>query len=230
MLNFITAQKGYCIVLGVLLLSAFVCKFAEWKTMKGLLQAARSVKENESHNLIKQMKLGYTNAYKLNYEVNNTDVFIEKYLNRCTVGRFSLSFVGTLDEKIMLLCGMACLISIMSAFYLGVSTENIIFASGFGVMSVFVVRLISAVFSVEQIKRQFMVLMVDYFENVLKNRLTNHRKDSRKIIAAEDRFPKMPKPKEEKDDFSESEIDSQTAAAKTSEEAIVEEIIKEFFP
>lgn len=241
MLNIIMSQKEYCIALCVLLTVALAGKLAEWRTMNKLLHAAKSVKETESHNLIKQMKLGYTNAYKLNYDVNNTNAFIEKYLGRCKVGKFSMSFIGTLDEKIMLLCGIICLISIMSAFYSGVTTENVVIASGLGVLSVFIVRLFSVVFSVEQKRQQFVVLMVDYFENVLKNRLSNHKKDNKKIISAEDRFPKNPKPKEAKAvfgesekaakaAFGESEPDSQTAAAKTSEEAIVEEIIREFFP
>jgi len=224
------AQKEYCIALGVLLFVAFVGKVSEWRAMKKLLRAAKSVKENESHNLIKQMKLGYTNAYKLNYDVNNTNAFIEKYLTRFKVGKFSLSFISTLDEKIMLLCGISCLVSIMSTVYSGVTIEKIIFLSGFGVLSVFVVRLLSAIFPVEQMRQQFVVIMVDYFENVLKNRLTNHKKDNKKIIPAEDRFPKTPKIKEDKAAFCEPEIDSQTAAAKSSEEAIVEEIIREFFP
>lgn len=41
-------------------------RMADWFSMHSLLKASRNVKETENHNLIKQMKLGYTNAYRLN--------------------------------------------------------------------------------------------------------------------------------------------------------------------
>lgn len=230
MLNIFMAQKEYYIALGVFLIVGFICEFARWLMMRKLLNAAKSIKESENHSLIKQMKLGYTNAYKLNYDVNNTGAFIEKYLCRYKMGKISLSFISSIDEKMILLCGISCLLAIMQIVISGKSTENIIFVTGFGVLSVFVLKLFASFFSVDEMHRRFMVLMEDYFENVLKNRLSNHKKDNRKIIAMEERFPKTPKTTEGQAAFVKPQADSQTAAAKSSEEAIVEEIIKEFFP
>lgn len=230
MLNMLINQNTYYIMLGVFLMVGVVGEFIQWYAMKKLLSAAKSVKETENHNLIKQMKLGYTNAYKLNYSVNNTNAFIEKYLCRYKIGRFSLSFISSIDEKMILMCGICCVFTIMMTLNSGTQAHNIIFSAGFGVMAVFLLRLASAVFAIGEMREQFVVLMVDYFENVLKNRLSNHKKDNKKIVPMEEKLPKAPKTKSDAQTFVKPNVESQTAAAKSSEEAIVEEIIREFFP
>ena len=99
MLDLIVVMKEYYIALAVFIAIGAAGRMADWFSMHSLLKASRNVKETENHNLIKQMKLGYTNAYRLNYGVNNTKAFIEKYLVKNKIGKLSVSFVSVFRRK-----------------------------------------------------------------------------------------------------------------------------------
>lgn len=230
MVNFIMAMKAYYISLAAFLFIGIVSSFAEWNSMRRLLKASRNVKEAENHNLIKQMKLGYTNAYKLNYGVNNTKVFIEKYLAKNKVFKLPSAFVASLEEKMMLLSGISCLVGILVTVYMGKSPQELVFVTGVGIICVLSLRLCGSFFSSYALRQQFMIYMVDYFENVLQNRLHNHKKDSGKIIPVSTVGPKEPKLQNNQNPKEKAPANTQTAAAQTPEELLVEEIIKEFFP
>lgn len=253
MLQVIMEMKVYYAALAVFLLVGVIGKFAEWSSMRTLLKASRNVKETENHSLIKQMKLGYTNAYKLNYGVNNTKAFIEKYLAKNKVFNIPADFISSLEEKMILLCGLSCLIAMLASVYTKKEPMALVFVTGVGVITVLTLRLFGTFFSAGRMKEQFMVCMVDYFENVLQNRLKNHRKDSGKISPVMENTPRAPKLNPNKSIRSKVAAGTQTAATQTDdatvssaaeelsggmksateltpEEIIVEEIIKEFFP
>lgn len=230
MLKLVMSMKGYYIALGIFMVIGIVGKFSEWRSMRKLLKASRNVKENDNHSLIKQMKLGYTNAYKLNYGVNNTKVFIEKYLAKNKVLGFPAAFVTSLEEKMILLCGISCLSAILYTVFYRKAMAEIVFVTGVGIISVLCLRLFGSFFSSYDMKQEFMIYMIDYFENVLQNRLHNHKKDSGRIIPVGGTGPKEPKLHENQPAKQKTSANTQTAAAQLSEELIVEEIIKEFFP
>lgn len=234
MLDLIVVMKEYYIALAVFIAIGAAGRMVDWFSMHSLLKASRNVKETENHNLIKQMKLGYTNAYRLNYGVNNTKAFIEKYLVKNKIGKLSVSFVSSLEEKMMLMCGISCLAAVLFSVYAEKGSIQVIFVTGAGVMAVLLLRLFGTFFSSYELKQQFMIYMVDYFENVLQNRLKNHRKDNGRVSIAAENNPKDPKFKPDISVAVGSSVKGQTAAAKavekSPEETIVEEIIKEFFP
>lgn len=239
MKDLLMAGKEYYIFLNVLLCFTVVVQMAGFISMKKLLKAARNVKETENHNLIKQMKLGYTNAYKLSYGVNNTKVFIEKYLMKNKVLGLPMRFIATIDEKMCLCVAIGTIGALLLSVYREQSMLQLIFVTGVGIMYVLALRLVGSVLSAYEMKNEFMVCMTDYFENVLQNRLKNHKRDSGKIISVGGVRPKEPKLHENSDIKEVKPVketkekvaaNRQTAAAQTPEEQIVEDIIKEFFP
>lgn len=230
MLDIFWGMRGYYVPMMVMIVLGAAGRIVEWASMQRLLRASRSVKESENHDLIRQMKTGYVNAYRLNYGVRNTRAFIEKYLSRHQVMHLPSSFLATLDDKMMLLCGIFCIWAVVFAARAGRSVMELAIMAGFGISAVLMLRLVGSFFSSKSLKKQFMSYMVDYFENVLQNRLHNHRKDVGKGTALGEERPAGPRAKEEKRERESVFAASQTAAARPMDELVVEEIIKEFFP
>lgn len=262
MLELIMNQREYFIILSLITLVNVCGSLLEWGTFRSLLKAAHNVKDLHNHSLIKQMKQGYTNSYKLNYNVKNTNVFIEKYLYRYKVMGLPLSFIETLSEKMTLLCSVLCLGVILFQTQKDTTAIAIFYSTGIGLMAVLVQRLVNSFFSSYEKKHQFMILMQDYFDNVLENRLNNHKKDNKKALNIDGDWPPEPQnaeqnaPSEDKAlkqaavaldqttvKSEESVLDQKVGKAKSasrhmkdkgketaSEEQIVEDIIREFFP
>lgn len=262
MIEQIIYQREYYIILTLITLVSVVGSLLEWGTFRSLLKAAHNVKDLNNHTLIKQMKQGYSNSFKLNYNVKNTNAFIEKYLCRYKVMGMRLSFVETLGEKLTLLCAALCLSVIIYDMQQSMPLMAVFYTTSFGLLAVLVQRLVDSFFSSYEKKRQFMILMQDYFDNVLENRLNNHKKDGKKAQNLDAGWPPEPQNMEQEIQ-SEEKVLKQAAAAlddtnaktakttakqserllkptgrrakekmgeRSSEEQIVEDIIREFFP
>ena len=75
------------------------------------------------NKLLKQCKLKFANCYRMNSGVANISVFVDKFLNRLAIGRFSFRTFYHMSGQLMLLsvffAGVGACIAIVAGAILG---------------------------------------------------------------------------------------------------------------
>lgn len=169
-----------------------------------------------ANKLLKQCKLKFANCYQMNKGVSNVPIFVDKFLNRITLGPFTLQTIYHLSGQLMLLSvffsGLGICKSIIGGRTLGQILPFYI-VSFFGLYFYFSV---SAVVDVKGRERILKVNLIDYLENHMVNRLQSVKADEKRIQPDE-----AASEKDEKDT-------AQAAFFTKSEEKELEELLKEF--
>lgn len=123
------------------------------------------------NRILKQFKQKFVGCYTVNNGVTNVPVFVEKFLNRLQIGRFSLNMVRGLSGQFMFLSVLAAGIGICRALAGG--------ASFFSLLPYYAVILIGlylyfSVLSIVDIPGRRSMLktnLIDFLENNMKVRL-----------------------------------------------------------
>ena len=129
------------------------------------------------NRLLKQCKLKFANCYQMSNGVANIPVFVDKFLNRMTLGPFTFETLYHFSGQTMLLSVVAAGIGIYRSIVAGRSMVDILpfyIASFFGLYLHFS---ISTVLDVKKKKRVLKVNLVDYLENHLSPRIDVTKQD-----------------------------------------------------
>lgn len=125
------------------------------------------------NKLLKQCKLKFANCYRMNSGVANISVFVDKFLNRLAVGRFSFRTLYHMSGQLMLLsvffAGVGACIAIVAGAVLGEILP-------FYIVSLFGLYLYFSISSAVDVKGRIAILktnLVDYLENHMVSRLEN---------------------------------------------------------
>lgn len=123
------------------------------------------------NRLLKQCKLKFANCYRMNAGVANISVFVDKFLNRLSIGRISFRMLYHMSGQLMLL----------AVFFAGAGACNAIVAGDslgeilpYYIVSLFGLYLYFSVSSMVDVKGKIGILKVnlmDYLENHMVNRL-----------------------------------------------------------
>lgn len=124
-----------------------------------------------TNKLLKQCKLKFANCYRLNAGVSNISVFVDKFLNRLSIGKFSFRMLYHMSGQLMLLsvffAGLGACISIVAGANLGQILP-------YYIVSLFGLYLYFSVSTMVDVKGKIQVLkvnLIDYLENHMVNRL-----------------------------------------------------------
>ena len=131
------------------------------------------------NKLLKQCKLKFANCYRMNSGVANISVFVDKFLNRLAVGRFSFRTLYHMSGQLMLLAvffaGVGACIAIVAGAVLGEILP-------YYIVSLFGLYLYFSISSAVDVKGKISILktnLVDYLENHMVCRLEHpEEKDS----------------------------------------------------
>ena len=129
------------------------------------------------NRLLKQCKLKFANCYQLSNGVANIPVFVDKFLNRMSLGPFTFETLYHISGQAMLLSVVAAGVGIYRSIVAGRTLGDILpfyIASFFGLYLYFSV---STVVDVKKKKRVLKVNLVDYLENHLSPRIDITRQD-----------------------------------------------------
>lgn len=129
------------------------------------------------NRLLKQCKLKFANCYQMSNGVANIPVFVDKFLNRMTLGPFTFETLYHFSGQAMLLSVVAAGIGIYRSIAVGRTLVDILpfyIVSFFGLYLYFS---ISTVVDVKKKKRVLKVNLVDYLENHLSPRIDITRQD-----------------------------------------------------
>lgn len=129
------------------------------------------------NRMLKQCKLKFANCYQMSNGVANIPVFVDKFLNRMSLGPFTFETLYHLSGQTMLLSVVAAGAGIYRSIMAGRTLGDILpyyIVSFFGLYLYFS---ISTVVDVKKKKRILKVNLVDYLENHLSPRIDITRQD-----------------------------------------------------
>ena len=150
-----------------------------------LYQNLISETENMSattNKLLKQCKLKFANCYRMNSGVANISVFVDKFLNRLSLGKLSFRMLYHMSGQLMLLsvffAGLGACIAIVDGAVLGEILP-------YYIVSLFGLYLYFSISSMVDVKGKIGILKVnlmDYLENHMVNRLEIPEEEEKDII------------------------------------------------
>ena len=126
---------------------------------------------------LKQCKLKFANCYQLNHGMPNVPVFVDKSLNRMSLGPFSLELLGHLSGQLMLLSVVSAGVGVCRRIIGGSMLGQIL---PFYIVSLLGLYLYFSVSSIVDLKGKRRILktnLVDYLENHLASRMEVTQED-----------------------------------------------------
>lgn len=140
-----------------------------------------------NNKLLKQCKLKFSNCYQLNNGVSNVQVFVEKFLNKLSLGPFSFGLLYHLSGQFMLL----------SIIFSGVGVcRSIIAGSMFGeilpfyicsLLELYLYLSLTTILDIKGKRKSLKINLIDYLENHLSYRMQVTREDIQMLYGTEAR-------------------------------------------
>ncbi len=209
-----------CIVLLFLVLS-ILCQIMIGVLYQKMIRETDNMAVTEN-KLLKQCKLKFSNCYELNEGIVNIPVFVEKFMNRISLGGITLSSMTHVSGQCMLLSVFVAGIGACRGIIGGETIGELL---PFYIISFFGLYVYFSVASIVDVKGKRNIVktnMVDYLENHMVKHLILVREEEMQqhILKKEDKVPpvsdeNVPKPE-------------QKLFSKQEEEEL-EALLKEFF-
>lgn len=172
-----------------------VCMFASLvlsiflKVFLGMLYG-HMIKETDNmattdNKLLKQCKVKFSNCYELNNGISNVPVFVDKFINRLSLGFLSFEMLYHLSGQLMLLSVVFSGIGICGSIMAGSTLGEILPFYIVSFMGLYLYFSVSTVVDIKQKKSVLRVNLVDYLENHLSPRIHVTRQDIERLYGGE---------------------------------------------
>lgn len=148
----------YFIVIG----AAFLLGILAAAILRGILRnliAETEEMENTENNFLKQMKLRYKNCLRIGHEINNTEAFAGKYMDK-----YKNHGIGiTTYEKIASACSLICVLGGLAGAFMDRKQSMEFLMLGF--LSMYILNGLKKMVDLQGKKRRITRNIVDFFEN-----------------------------------------------------------------
>lgn len=129
------------------------------------------------NKLLKQCKLKFANCFELSGGVSNIPVFVDKFLNRLSLGHLSFEMMYHLSGQTMLLSVVFSGIGVCRSIMKGRTLGHILPFYIVSFIGLYLYFSISTVVDIKGKKRTLKINLVDYLENHLSPRIDVTRQD-----------------------------------------------------
>lgn len=145
-----------------------------------------------NNRLLKQCKLKFSNCYQLNNGVSNIPVFVDKFLNRLTLGPFSFETLYHLSGQSMLLSVIFSGVGVCRAILRGRMMGEVLPYYIVSFMGLYLFFAVSTMVDLKGKRRVLAVNLVDYLENHLSARIGVTEKDMNMLYGRKRALEVMP--------------------------------------
>ena len=139
------------------------------------------------NKLLKQCKIKFANCYQLNNGVANIPVFVDKFLNRMSLGPLTFGTLYHLSGQAMLLSVVSAGIGVCKCIMDGRMLGEILPFYIVSFLGLYLYFSISTVVDIKGKKRILKVNLVDYLENHLSARISVTARDMEMLYGKQDR-------------------------------------------
>lgn len=137
------------------------------------------------NKLLKQCKLKFANCYQLNKGMANIPVFVDKFLNRLSLGPFSFGTMYHLSGQMMLLSVVSSGIGICRSILRGRMLGEILPFYIVSFVGLYLYFSVSTVVDIKGKRRVLKINLVDYLENHLSARIDVTENDIQMLYGTE---------------------------------------------
>lgn len=130
-----------------------------------------------NNKLLKQCKLKFANCFQLNNGVANIPVFVDKFLNRLSIGRLSFNAIYHLSGQFMLLSVVCSGIGVCKSIIQGRMVGELLPFYIVSFLGLYVYFSVATVVDISGKRRALKTNLVDYLENHLSAQIHVTRQD-----------------------------------------------------
>lgn len=134
---------------------------------------------------LKQCKLKFSNCFQLNNGVANIPVFVDKFLNRLTIGHLSFDAIYHLSGQMMLLSVVCSGIGVCKSIIQGRMLGEVLPFYIVSFLGLYLYFSVSAIVDVKGKRRILKTNLVDYLENHLSARIDVTDRDIKMLYGTE---------------------------------------------
>lgn len=194
------------------LLSSIICQIVCGVIYQKMISETDNMSATEN-KLLKQCKQKYANYYKLNGKMVNTDVFVDKFLQRICIAKIQLVKISHISGQFMMLSILAAGVTICLLLAAGDTLFQIIPYYLMSILGLYLYFSVSGIVDLQEKRKVLKINLMDYLENHFTPRLETEREN-----AMEEGIRKREKyAKEFAGEFAKIEIKKETSAQKVSE-------------
>lgn len=204
-------------------------KFLVYHIYRKLIREAKQMGTSK-HPLVKLMMTKFEATYHLKMSVENVGVFVEKHIMEYRIAGMTLNQWRSFSDVFSVLTILACLSGNLYVILMKYSLENQILVVMGGIITCGSMVLLDVIFANGNQKHQLLMETQDYLENVFRPRLENqvfkknemeeyHKEYFEREREDLDEILQSPKPKEV----------TEALAFSQEEQAVIDEILKEYF-
>lgn len=174
----ITACMVICMVLSIFL------RFFLGLLYRNMIREADNMAATEN-KLLKQCKLKFANCFELSGGVSNIPVFVDKFLNRLSLGPLSFEMMYHLSGQTMLLSVVFAGFGVCRSIMKGRTLGDILPFYIVSFIGLYLYFSVSTVVDIKGKKRVLKINLVDYLENHLSPRIDVTRQDMEMLYGEE---------------------------------------------
>lgn len=174
----VTALIFFCMVLSI-----FLRVFLGMIYQNMIKEADNMAATN--NKLLKQCKLKFANCYQLSNGVANIPIFVDKFINRLSLGHISFDLMYHLSGQAMLLSVVFSGVGICKCIMQGKTLGAILPFYIVSFLGLYLYLSVSTVVDVKGKRRKLKINLVDYLENHLSPRIDVTRQDIEMLYGEE---------------------------------------------
>lgn len=146
-----------------------------------------------TNKLLKQCKLKFTNCYQLNNGVSNVAIFVEKFLNKLSLGPFSFRALYHLSGQLMLLSVVCSGVGVCRSIAAGNMFGEILPFYICSLLELYLYLSFTTMLDIKGRRKALKINLIDYLENHLSNRMQVTNVDMQMLYGTEKRQVAQPR-------------------------------------
>lgn len=159
------------------LLSSIICQIAVGVIYQKMISETDNMSATEN-KLLKQCKQKYASYYKLNGKIVNTDVFVDKFLQRICIAKIQLVKVSHISGQFMMLSILVAGITICLLLAAGDTLFQIMPYYLMSILGLYLYFSVSGIVDIQEKRKILKTNLVDYLENHFTPRLETERENA----------------------------------------------------
>ena len=159
------------------LLSSIICQIVCGVIYQKMISETANIAATEN-KLLKQCKQKYANYYKLNGKMVNTDVFVDKFLQKICIAKIQLVKISHISGQFMMLSILAAGVTICLLLAAGDTLFQIIPYYLLSILGLYLYFSISGIVDLQEKRKILKMNLMDYLENYFTPRLETERENA----------------------------------------------------
>lgn len=156
------------------LLSSIICQIVSAVIYRRMISESDNMSATKNKSL-KECKQKYANYYKLNGKMVNTEVFVDKFLQKISIAGIKLNRLNFISGQLMMLSVLVTGISICLSLAAGNTLFQIIPYYLISILGLYLYFSISGMADIQEKKKMLKTNLVDYLENHFVPRLETEK-------------------------------------------------------